>query len=414
MNLHTIYKYASNRTMHRLLVYVAGVFLCCAMFALLLISFFAWSYIRRERTACERCLNGGIKQAGMILFDTYTEEFLQDIMNMEEIVGLTDGDIYMADENMIPELGQQQKKMDSEYVEENRAVPWFYMNPEGVDVCHMNLKEGKRPDEWQIGDRDYLIYLGGNFENIEVGTKYYVEQYDETYIVGGILEKGTDWIYHDVYFFKSILDTRYVQNLDSMVVVLEKEGVLMSFRNTYIVKEGYQLEDVEQKLQNLAQKHGVDIKLARLEDVMDENEYQYSYILNAIRTMTLVIIITVLVLLERTQFSEMIGDTEYFGIFYANGASTKDLIAILVGENLLKIALSFLLAVVGGYFVVKFSWQMFQPGIDNWRNASSIYFGQAVLPSFLVGLLIVGLATLRPIKWLKEKSPVELIQGYKA
>ena len=146
---------------------------------------------------------------------------------------------------------------------------------------------------------------------------------------------------------------------------------------------------------------------------MDENEYQYSYILNAIRAMTFLIMITALVILERTQFSEMISDTEYFGIFYANGATTRDLVLILVGENLLKVAAAYLLAGIGGYFVLRSTWQIFQPGIDNWRNVRTIYFGQAMLPAFLIGLLIVALATLKPILWMKKKNPVELIQEYK-
>lgn len=87
--------------------------------------------------------------------------------------------------------------------------------------------------------------------------------------------------------------------------------------------------------------------------------------------------------------------------------------SILVGENLLKVAAAYLLAGVGGYFVLQSTWQLFQPGIENWRNVRAIYFGQAMLPAFLIGLVIVILATLRPVLWMKKKSPVELMQEYK-
>ncbi len=413
MSLQMLYKYAANRTLHRLIRYMVTLILCMVMFALLLISLFAWRYIRQERTACNQCLNGGIKQAGMLSFEgySYSNEFLYDMLNMDEITGVTSGGVYQPTVDVMGELGTQQEKLDPEYVKQQNGVPWFYMSWSGVDVCHFNLSEGKRPEEWDLAEDESLIYLGVNFKDIPVGTKYDCEFEQTTYVVGGILEKGTCWICDDVYIFESIRDTRYVENLDNMVVYIAP--YLVSGRCTYTVKNGYSLEETEQKLQQLAEKHDAKIKLARLEDVIDENEYQYSYILNAIRAMTFIIMITALVILERTQFSEMISDTEYFGIFYANGATTRDLVLILVGENLLKVAAAYLLAGIGGYFVLRSTWQIFQPGIDNWRNVRTIYFGQAMLPAFLIGLLIVALATLKPILWMKKKSPVELIQEYK-
>ncbi len=413
MSLQMLYKYAANRTLHRLIRYMVTLILCMVMFALLLISLFAWRYIRQERTACNQCLNGGIKQAGMLSFEgySYSNEFLYDMLNMDEITGVTSGGVYQPTVDVMGELGTQQEKLDPEYVKQQNGVPWFYMSWSGVDVCHFNLSEGKRPEEWDLAEDESLIYLGVNFKDIPVGTKYDCEFEQTTYVVGGILEKGTCWICDDVYIFESIRDTRYVEKLDSMVVCIDPD--LISLRCTYTVKKGYSLEETEQKLLQLAEKHDEKIKLARLEDVIDENEYQYSYILNAIRAMTFLIMITALVILERTQFSEMISDTEYFGIFYANGATTRDLVLILVGENLLKVAAAYLLAGIGGYFVLRSTWQIFQPGIDNWRNVRTIYFGQAMLPAFLIGLLIVALATLKPILWMKKKSPVELIQEYK-
>ena len=225
------------------------------------------------------------------------------------------------------------------------------------------------------------------------------------------MEKETNWIYEDVYTFETVQDSHYVQCLDNMVV--EMSPVLMSGRLTYCVKKGYKIEDVESKLLEVAERHGVVIKLARLEDVLDENEYQFSIILNVIRLLTMIIIVTSVIVLERTQYSEMVNDTEYFGKFYANGASTRDLTAILVGENLLKTAVSFALAVMFGYFILRFEWQMFQPGIDQWNTAKSVYFGQAVLPSLLIGVGLVALCTMKSIHWLKQKKPVELLKDYK-
>lgn len=162
--------------------------------------------------------------------------------------------------------------MDPEYFENTGFVPWFCMNPSGVDVCRFNLREGKYPGEWELKEDERLIYLGGNFENVTVGEKFESKGEPVTYVVGGVLENGSNWIYDDVYRFETIQDSHYVQCLDNMVVYLDPYWI--SGRNTYCVKKGYQIEDVESKLLQIAEKYDATIKLARLKDVIEENEYQ--------------------------------------------------------------------------------------------------------------------------------------------
>ena len=414
MNLRTILKYSSNRTLHRLLICFLTVLLCYVMFLLLLASWFTWGYVVHERHLCDKCLNGGIKQCGMILFESgnvYDPDFLSEIIEMEEIVGFTCGDVYQSPNDEIEKYSEQQKKLDPEYFENIGFMPWFYMNQLGVEVCQFKLREGKYPDDWKLADDERLIYFGGNFQNVTVGEKFESNQEPITYVVGGVLETGTNWICDEVYMFESVQDSHYVQCLDNMIVCLQP--YMISNRNTYCIKKEYRMEDVEAKILKIAEKYDVGIKLARLKDVIKENEYQLSFIINMIRMLTLIIIITALIVLERTQYSEMINDTEYFGIFFANGASMRDLIAILLGENIIKIVISFVLAVISGYYIIRFQWQMFQPGIDQWRIARDVYFGQAMLPSMVIGVGIIVLATIRTIKWLKNKNPAELLQNYK-
>ncbi len=414
MNLRTIYKYASNRTMHRFLLYILTIMLCYVMFLLLLASCFSWGYIRHEHYLCNQCLNGGIKQCGMLLLESdnaLNPDFLSEISEMEEIAGFTSGDVYDYLIDEIGKFGEQQKKLDPEYYENTGFVPWFLMNSSGVDVCHFNLREGKHPEEWELKENERLIYLGGNFENVTVGEKFESKREPVTYVVGGVLKKGTNWIYDDVYRFGTIQDSHYVQCLDNMVVCLDPYWI--NGRNTYCVKKGYKIEDVESKLLQIAEKYDAVIKLARLKDVIKENEFQFSVILNVIRLLTAIIIITSLIVLERTQYSEMINDTEYFGIFYANGATTRDLIAVLLVENLLKIAVSFVLAAISGYFIILVQWNLFQPQSVLWNTARSVYLGQAILPAMLIGVGMAAFSAGKSMNWLKKKRPVELLQDYK-
>lgn len=414
MKLRTIIKYSSNRTLHRLLICFLTVMLSYVMFLLLLASWFMWGYVVHERHLCNKCLTGGIKQCGMILFEsgnTNNPDFLSEICEMEELVGFTSGELYQVPSGELGKYSEQQEELDSELFEATGFTSMFEMNQSGINVCQFQLREGKYPDEWELAEDERLIYFGGNFQNVTVGEKMESSLEAVTYVVGGVLEPGSNWICDDIYVFESIQDSHYVQCLDNMVVCLQPYRT--SNRNTYCVKNGYQLEDVEAKLLKIAEKFDVGIKLARLNDVIQENEYQLSYVINMIRLLTVIIIITALIVLERTQYSEIINDTEYLGIFFANGASMRDMIAILLGENLIKVSISFALAAFTGYYIVKLQWNIFQPGIDQWKTARDVYFGQAMLPSMVIGVGMVVLATIRSIRWLKQKNPAELLREYK-
>ncbi len=414
MKLKMIFKYAYNRTLKRLLLFFLMVLLCSVMFLLLLTSFFLWGYSNYERYLCNKCLNGGINQCGMLLFesgDIYNPEFISEIYGIEEMVGFTSGDVYNIPIDEIEKFGEQQKKLDLAYFENTGFVQWFYMFQFGTDVCHFELSEGKYPNDWELKDDERLIYLGANFDNVIVGEKFRSKSEPITYVVGGLLKEKTNWIYEDIYRYESAQDSHYVQHLDNMVVCMNPD--MISNRNTYCVKKGCEIKDVEEKLMNISEKYGVGIKLARLKDVIEENEYQSSIILNAVRMLTLIIIITSQLVLERTQFSELINDTECMGIFFANGASMRDMTAVLIVENIIKITTAFFIAVVGGYYIVCVRWELFQPGIDYLKTAKSVYFGLAVLPSMIVGLLIVLLSTIKSIKWLKKRNPAELLLDYK-
>lgn len=414
MNLRTIWKYSFNRASHRLLVCFLTMMLTYIMFLLLLVSWFMWGYIQKEQQLCDNCLSEGMESCGMILFesgDMFNPDFLSELMNVEGLVGFTSGNVGEMPINEVEKYSEQQKALNLEYNENTGCAPWFFMNQFGIEVCQFNLSKGKYPDEWELEDDEQLIYFGGNFQNITIGEKIESKQMSVTYVVGGVLETGSNWICDEIYIYESILDAQYVQCLDNMIVCLEPQ--MVSGRNTYCIKNGYSMEEVEDRLFEVASKYDVGIVLARLNDVVKENNYQLSYVTNLVRLLTLLVIITSLIVLERTQYSEMINDTEYFGIFLANGASMRDLSVILLGENLIKVGISFVLAAFSGYFMLKLQWQLFQSEMNQWKTTGSVYVWRAILPSMVIGAGIVVFVTIRAIRWLKKKNPAELLRDYK-
>ncbi len=418
MHLKMIYKYSVDRTLQKLIRYMVTVFLCFTTFVLLLVSIFAWRFVRQGRRAVDECLYGGIEQAGLIEVEVTDIEdyemvnsFVQEVIRMEEINGIGDGGIYGRDTEGIEELWEEQErvqKKSDEYL-------WVYnTNVEAFNIYNIKLQEGKMPYEYDMNEDISLLYLGSDYTNIPVGRTYKVgegKEWEYTVYIAGILEEGTNLISDEIYWDDAIVDAKYVEAMDGKILAVNT-GV-SSARLTYTVNDGYTIKETENKLRSLGEKHGLKLRFGVLEDILDEKEQQHSYIFDTLRKMLIAITITAFFLLLCTQFAEMLDDMSYFGIFYANGASTRDLIAILFGENLLKVLVSYILAVIGVYFAIKYEWSIYQPGVENWENAMEIYCKQTLVQAFLIGVVLAVLATWIPIIWFKHNSPTELIQGYK-
>lgn len=146
MHLKMIYKYSVDRTLQKLIRYIVTVFLCFITFVLLLISIFAWKFIRQGRMAVDECLYGGIEQAGLLEVEVTDIEdyeivnsFVQEVIRMEEINGIGDGGIYGRDIEGIEELWEEQErvqKKSDEYL-------WVYnTNVEAFNICNIKLQEG--------------------------------------------------------------------------------------------------------------------------------------------------------------------------------------------------------------------------------------------------------------------------------
>ncbi len=118
MHLKMIYKYSVDRTLQKLIRYMVTVFLCFATFVLLLVSIFAWKFVRQERMAVDECLNGGIEMAGLLEVEVNNSEdyeivnsFVQEAIRMEEINGIGEGGIAGRDIEGIEEVWEEQERL---------------------------------------------------------------------------------------------------------------------------------------------------------------------------------------------------------------------------------------------------------------------------------------------------------------
>lgn len=416
MKLKTICRFAAQRAVQRLFICMVTFFLCLFAFLLVLFSVFSYQYTRQGRIACEEWMNGGAGQAGGLNLtgDSFGFEkeadlmqFIKEVSEMEEVTGIGDCGMGGNGSPCFEELIKRQNEL-----EQNEGTEFWmlFMNPEAASICRMKLQEGREPAECEVTENEVLLYLGSSYSDIPVGTVYEMVIGEETchFCVAGILEEDSKWLDENIYGADGILQMDYMVELDNLAIAIIPE--VSSPRITYTVKKGYELKETEKKIKRLAEKYGLTANYAVLSEVIEAREQKNAKVIRVTIRMLYFIGMAILIILMCTQMADILDNTKYFGIFYANGASTRDFILLLLGENLLKMIAAYGSAVVLGYFILQKYFDSY--GIVSWQSGRGIYLQHTVRTSFFVGMVLAGVAAFIPILWLVRQTPVELMGGY--
>lgn len=427
MSIKTLIKYAGDRIFNKLILYMVTTLLCCIAFAILLGSIFIWQFINYEKTECDRCLVGGIEQAGLIEiyndgFGENEDKFLKEVMALDEVLAVGDCNLLGNGSEAFNELIARQNELRGT---DNDYFSCFPMSTQATRICKFDLQSGDLPWEFDWNktkglddEKDaevILVYLGSAYSDIPVGNVY-KEQNEDTvciYYVAGILKKGMQWITEDLYMEEQLEDANYVENLDTMAVMVSNDDSHGSFRQTYVVKKNFSVEDTEKKIQDLGRKYNLDVRTALVSEIFKELDYQHSGFLDVIRHLFVLNIIVIGFLLLCTQFADIMDGLSDFGIFYANGATTKDLVLILLFENIIKIFVAFFISIGLDRLIIAHEWKIYHPGSIELEFAMKIFCSQTLWLGVSFGILFVFAISVIPIVWFKAKHPVELIHSYR-
>lgn len=284
------------------------------------------------------------------------------------------------------------------------------------DIYNIQLTEGIAPKdiEW-INEALVPLYLSEKYKGItNIGEHYYYYYDEETliydyYVAGYFSEDST--IVCESAVASDLQDGSY--SLEYGVVELFRMGCRNISGGYFTINDGYSFSEISEEFQK---------KFSEIECVcsIDNVSRSISYMeRDTVRSLRYLIIATILlsgtsiIVLLVIQISNVLTRSEEYGIWLTNKATGKDVVWMLLWQNIIRFIFAGLIAFLGvNLYIRKFLFSEIIPNsviahrISNRIIISSVYPSMAAL-----GIFIVICSSFVPIIKLAKAEPVKLIKG---
>jgi len=295
-----------------------------------------------------------------------------------------------------------------DYGENEYVVQIIDVNRTLLPCFRLSLVNGTRIED--CPDDAVYVYLGYNFRNIPVGTKIQktIDGYDT--IVAGILEKGSYMLDPNFVVFNSDeMSFRYTTSMDNMVLLCKPtEAQYYQSRNIlFSCAPGYSFEETTASIREISEKLGIRADFETLQHRMDTLTHKEDWSKEYMKSMMLILGLASVLLLTVTQIYLMYQRKEEIGIWVTAGITKKNIIVILVMENVIKIGLSFGLAIPLAWYI----WKNKLADEAYYKEIQRELFGPMLLISVGTVLLLTLFVSILPIYYLYQKSLCALAKG---
>lgn len=286
----------------------------------------------------------------------------------------------------------------------------FEVNAAGWSMLDLELYQGIGLDEFreQYDMKEYVpVYLGYEYRRIvEAGTVLGTDYMGITYIIAGILKPGMR-MPKDLDNLNET-DAAFAYPMDYGVLKVEPDFGLSTHMLTIFAEEGVSFQEVQERIQTAAEEAGIFVEIASLEAIFDSYDRMQRPVNRYMLQMVLVVGLTVCILFTCYQTISIITRRSEYGILYANGATTRDLVAIILIENLVKLLIALIIMIPVFLLLVQKAyafWSLDQSVI------SQLFWSRIIWKILSAGLGMVLLSSLLPVYTLTHYTPVSLIGG---
>lgn len=358
-----------------------------------------------SENSCKRVLSGRIDQTGLIYVKNgeYYSDKAYNFLREAKETGLVKsiGTVNDLQTDRLPELLKIQDPSQ-------KMLTWMYMDETVKDLC--NLKFSSKLDTTNKEEGVFHLYLGANFKDIKVGTKYHVQEEDESevvYVVSGILEKGEEFISGGII---SGSDEGYGVStylLDNMVIFSGKVPPPSAFW-IYSIDDETSLEDTEEKLSALSEKWDLSMIFSSLSAYFAHAKTTGKKLQSIFKEL-FILTIAGTIIINLCMFSVVFFNRmKDYGVLYASGFSAGDLMAIFLWENIIKCGIGFILS--GGivYFLMNRS---MGDNPDSFRMMNDIFFHELIGVMAIETIIIIVTISIIPFCLLKKYPPNRLMKG---
>lgn len=390
--------------------FIISVLIGCVVLLLVITIFLMKEMNSKLRPGLEDTLKMGCTGTGYVTRNDDTDENItSDILALDCIDAAGSWQIITSEEEQLKELISIQK--GNVQVEANCSddcLEAIIIGTSTWKLLDLSLSAGEAPDKTDNNQEYTLLYLGSEYEKYyETGTILTNEQDEnaEKYIVAGIFKQGSTIPTADINLInKFTISSAYP--LDYAVIEVSPH-----FDNpfTYFsVKEGYTFEDAEAAILHWAKEKNISVTISNIDALLTSVEQSLEPINRYMEQIIIVVVLSVCIVFTCFQSMNILMRQSEYGILYANGVTTRDVVFMILFENALKLLISSVimlpialyisrtrfLAVYGDIYVIK-----------------TILLTSVCPKLFILVLGIVAVSSIIPIYFIKKQETVVLIGG---
>ena len=391
-----------------------SILLCILALLLVAVLFLLKDMNAGRREQLERCFRAKSSQMGYIQQEDDTVEYERYIELLRSVDGVAIVAQYDASSYWSVDFAaflaepQQDHKPRGEFnmPSINLGVQTFEVNTDGYLMLDLELYQGEDLESFQAqyDPEEYTpVYLGYEYRSIvEPGTILGTNS-SGTYIVAGILEPGM-LMPKDLNSL-DVTDAAFSYSTDYGVLLVE-EGV--STVETIFIEEGYSFPEVQDAIQAAEKAEGISVRIVSLEALLDSYDLMLKPVNRYMQQMVLVVGLTVCILFTCYQTVSIIARRSDYGILYANGAMTRDLVSIILIENLIKLLIALIIMIPVFLLLVQKVYALWaaDQAMIQW-----LFWQKIIWKVLAAGLGMALLSSVFPIYTLTHYTPVTLIGG---
>lgn len=363
---------------------------------------------------------GVISNSGSDLYDQNLSGYLSDIYHAPEIAGVGAwtyfgfGHLETADQeadywNKILEI---QNSHIREFDESPDEVQLVYMPAYAFQINRLELYSGS--DEQVGSNTGYLMYLGYHFRDIPIGTVFRDEKDGTRYTVAGILKEDSSIVYAQPLLWNmGGLKLSCSVEMDNMVLLLAPCNGEVYFYPDYFFKcaDGYTYEEAAAKIKEISEEYHIQAAVGTLQKRVRDVLSDANWLSDGITKLSAALFPAAFIMLLATQMLTIMMRKDELGVWLLSGMGKREVFRILLGENIVKTAVSALIAygVVSVYEKMAYA----SAGISASVIHKLGYISRVQVPVFLLACAVLTalLCSVIPTVYVGKRSIPDIVRG---
>ncbi|SEF70096.1 ABC-type antimicrobial peptide transport system, permease component [Eubacterium ruminantium] len=321
-----------------------------------------------------------------------------------------------------------QDKLKTGFVEQIRKVYSGSINViiDSYDMFKMfkpNLEAGVyvTPEEAEKKYKNmYGCYLGADYKQcIPVGTVFKSTKsrfnLTQDIIVLGYLERGSKIINTEVTYPEDMSIEEAYLSLDDKILMLGQFDGDDIYYGTYLIYSKCKAKVFTEDITDSGRNEGLSFSLITLEEMLEEKEKDGVLLYGLNKKMFYTIAIVSISMILCFQIISINENNKRYGILLTNGYRSKDISMMIFIENVLKYLLAFSIAFIIEYNKLKKNYEgdyIFgtPEGYIDMKGFEKIFFRNTIPISFLIGLIVVFIAIIVPMMYLRKRPAYEYLR----